>query len=216
MSNNILNKSYVPAIESQQIFFDKITRNKLNELLNRFRTGYLQKQINNILVGYYCKVRLSDDCEAYITFYRNSNKDEIGHISFHLSKQPSEINNKYIRHGRLHIVNKSQKYYTLRVKNRNDLFELVINSPLQMSSDLQYCVDKTLELLNDYTNTQKNLPIHLQHYVTPKGQSENECLLKVANIKERHKYRTTRKQSQTKVIVPKAPKNNPWQKKFSK
>ncbi len=49
MSQSQTKTQILEVHESHEIFFKSITRNKLNEFLNRITTGYLEKQINSIL-----------------------------------------------------------------------------------------------------------------------------------------------------------------------
>lgn len=204
------NIEYIQAIESQQVFFEKITRNKLNELLNRVTTGYLKNDINKILLGYHCEVKISDICtDIYINFFDNNNDEKIGHISLHLDKQPISINSNLLRKGRFHVVNnKTNKYFTLRVKNKNDLFELIVNSPLKMPKRLEFCVKITLDILNSYTESSSKY--FLKYHLTSQGNKINKCLKKIAGLEKQHRYSKTRiKKYINKVEIPKAPLISP-------
>jgi hypothetical protein len=199
----------IPAIESQQIFFTKITRNKLNEFLNRVTTGFLQDQIVNTLKNIKPKIRISENCmDVYINFY-DMNTRKIGHLTFHLNKSSSNINNKYLRRGRLHAVNnRNTKYYTLRVNDKNELFQLSINSPLKMKNDLQECINITINILNDYTN--KYSMYYLGKNITKNKKMDNKCLETIAGEKEQKRYRETRRKQSNSIQIPKVPNKSPW------
>jgi hypothetical protein len=76
------------AYETHELFFRKITRKKMNELLNRVSTGYLEKDINRLLInGFKSEVKINIKiCENIIIKFFNTNSIEIGHITLHLSK----------------------------------------------------------------------------------------------------------------------------------
>ena len=87
MSQSLIQEPY----ETHSIFFKKLTRKKLNELLNRVSTGYLQNQINKVLSGYTTYIKFDKDTctDIYIKFLSN-NKHNIGHISIHFDN-PNKI-----------------------------------------------------------------------------------------------------------------------------
>ena len=201
----------INVIESQKIFFKMLTRNKLNELLNRVTTGYLLKQINSKLKDYYAKVKLHRDCiDIYIKYY-DMNDVEIGHISFHLNRKPSKGDNNYVRKGRLHAVNGKNKnrYYTFRVTQKDDLFNIHVNSPLKMQQGLEYCVNTTLKLFNKYTD--KSSKYYLGNKLTKAKSTINNCLVTVAGEVEQKRYRTTYKNPHsTSIFIPKSASINAW------
>ena len=193
----------INVIDSQQIFFDKLTRNKINELLNRVSTGYLQNQINNKLNNYYSEVRIPKNCmNIYIRFFDKNRS--IGHISLHMNKSSSKINNNYTRKGRLHVVNDRNKnrYYTFRVTPKNDLFQMKINSPLQMKQDLEYCVNTTLDIFNEYTNA--NSKYSLNYRLTQEANKIHTCLNDIAGTAQRHRYKITPNRKKSIVYFSKS------------
>jgi hypothetical protein len=191
------------AHNSQEIFFNRITRNKLNELLNRVSTGYLEEQINNLLNGYISVVSLSNDCmNVYINF-SNRNGENIGHISFHLNKENKNMNNISLRKGRLHIINNRNrnKYYTIRVHNKSESISMTVESPLKMNRELSECVKISMKIINQYLT--KESKYYLKYKLTKSENRENKCLIKIAGPIERSRFRNTEKQSKTKISIPK-------------
>jgi hypothetical protein len=194
------------AYETHEIFFKKITHKKMNELLNRFSTKYLENQINQELDKYKAITKISNSEEAqcmhlYISFY-DQNKNEVGHISFHLNKENKDMSNNAKRKGRFHIVNKNkQKYHTLRVNNKNDLFLLRVNSTLKISSELDKCISVTLPILNNYFNTESQYS--LKYNLTNLKDKENKCLQIISGRNIRTRFRNTRKQQSSIIRIPK-------------
>ena len=185
-------EQYTEPHESHEIFFKTITRNKLNELLNRITTGYLQNQINRLLKGYKVITEIKKCIDIYIKYY-DINDIEIGHISFHLDKVNKNMSISGKRKGRLHVKNlRAQKrYYTLRVTHKNDLYNMKVNSPLKMKQDLEYCINITLKILNDYTESQSQY--FLGKRLTNLGNKDNECLITIAGPIYSSRFNNTRK-----------------------
>ncbi len=201
--------------ESHEIFHKTITRNKLNELLNRASTGFLQGHINSILKGYKSKIQYNiKNCRNIYIEFKDKQNIEIGHISLHLDKHNSNMKNESQRKGRFHIVNNRNRnrYYTIRVMPKNKLFTIRIDSPLKMKSDLLYCSSKTIDILNIYTD--ENSPYFLGYRLTPNKSLDNECLVKLAGPIERKLYRSTNNNPTKKVYIPKAPIKSPWGKTY--
>ena len=127
--------------ETQELFFKKLTRNKLNELLHRITTNYLKFQLNQELLYYTINTTISQNCNnIYINFFKNN--ENIGHISLHLNRINRNMSNNSLRKGRLHATNNKNKnrYYPIRVNKINNSIALSINSPLKMNNDLALCV----------------------------------------------------------------------------
>jgi hypothetical protein len=122
---------------THEIFFKKITHKKMNEFLNRVSTKYLERQINKELDIFRTVTKISNCKDILIKFF-NNNQIEIGHITFHLSKENKSLPNNSLRKGRFHIVNRNkQKYHTIRINcNNNDIMTLRVNSPIKMNSEL--------------------------------------------------------------------------------
>ena len=186
---------------THEIFFKKITRNKMNEFLNRVSTKYLERQINKELQNYTAVTELSKCKDLYITFFDNNNID-IGHITFHLSKDNKSLPNSSRRKGRFHIVNRNkQKYHTLRVNcNNNDIMSLRVNSPLKMNSELEYCVGIVLPIINSYLSTDN--PHSLKHRLTTMKNTANKCINIIETVSYRKSFRTTRNKKQTSFSIP--------------
>jgi len=195
-------KNNIEAHESHEIFFKTITRRKLNELLNRVSTRYLQNQINQILKGYTAKAKIAENCDGIYINYCNMNGNDIGHISFHLNKN-NRLSNNNKRKGMFHIKNNrnQNRYYTIRVNHKKDLYEIKVNSPLKMKQDLEYCVNSTLNILNDYTEPQSIY--YLGNRLTKEGDTNNICLINIAGINIRKKFPNTRKQHINKIPISK-------------
>jgi hypothetical protein len=191
------------AYETHEIFFKKITRNKMNELLNRISTGYLENQINEKLIECYAKTNLSNDCKNIYINFKDINQKNIGHISFHLNKENKKMNNYSRKKGRIHIVNNrnTQKYYTLRVNSKNELISLSINSSLKMSNMLKECISIALEMINLYLDI--NSEYSLKYKLTEMKNTENKCLHIIESISKQKSYRSTPKQKTTIIRIPK-------------
>ena len=187
---------------THEIFFKKITRKKMNEFLNRVSTKYLERQINKELQNYTAVTELSKCKDLYITFFDNNNID-IGHITFHLSKDNKSLKNNSRRKGRLHIVNRNkQKYHTLGVNcNNNDIITISVNSPLKVNSELEYCLGILLPIINSYLST--DTPFSLKYHLTHIKDNDNKCLEKLAGIKDRSRFNKTRNKKPTSVSIPK-------------
>lgn len=191
------------AHESHEIFFKTITRNKLNELLNRVITGYLKNQINSVLHGFYVKVNFDTElCNGIYIHYHDINDKDIGHISFHLSKDNS-LPNSFKRKGMFHVKNQRNRNrcYTLRVTRKNALYNMKVNSPLKMKSDLEYCVNSTLKILNDYT--EPNSQYFLGNRLTWLSNKDNVCLVKIAGPKFRSRFNNTIRQPRHSISISK-------------
>jgi hypothetical protein len=200
-----INKYEVEPHETHEIFFKTITRNKLNELLNRVTTKYLERQINKVLKGYKAITELNTKkCKYIIIKFTDLNNNKIGHITLHLDKVNRNMSNSNQMKGRLHAVNNrnKNKYYTFRVSHKNDLYEMKVNSYLKMSQDLDYCVTTTLRILNDYT--EPNSSYFLGKRLTILGSKNNDCLIKIAGPEGEHsRFRTTRSQKQNTISISK-------------
>jgi hypothetical protein len=104
------------SFRSHKLFFEILTRRRLNELLYRAseETNYLQNQINDRLqaigseLSATSEVNRNDnnECSIYIKYYRLNT--EIGHITFHLMPE-LQIDNSARRFGRLHSQNKRNR-----------------------------------------------------------------------------------------------------------
>jgi hypothetical protein len=187
---------------THEIFFKKITHKKMNEFLNRISTKYLENQINKELKDYTSEIELSNCKDVYITFF-NSNQLEVGHITFHLNKDNKSLKNNSRRKGRLHIVNKNkQKYHTLRVNynNTNDIMTLRVNSPLKMNSELEYCINIVLPIINSYLSTTH--PFSLKERLTYMKEKDNKCIEAIAGVKYRSRFNKTRNKKPTSFSIP--------------
>jgi hypothetical protein len=186
--------------ETQEIFFKKLTRNKLNELLNRISSNYLKNQLSSILFEYNINTTISKNCQnIYINFFKNN--EQIGHISFHLSKNNKNMKNNALRKGRLHATNNKNKnrYFPIRVDIMSNTMTMTINSPLVMSNDLSICVNTTLNIINDYLNPQSNL--YLKYKLTQYGDKEHKCLNSIAGPIEKSRFNYTRSKSKS-ISIP--------------
>jgi hypothetical protein len=191
------------AYTTHEIFFRKITRNKMNEFLNRVSTKYLENQINQELQGYRAITELSALCNNVYIKFKDKNQNKIGHISFHLNKENKTMRNNSRRKGRLHIVNNrnKQKYHTLRVNYINDLMSIRVNSQLKMNTELDYCVNNTMPIINSYLDI--NSDYSLKYKLTSMKGKENECLHTIESISTHKSFRTTPRQNPSIISIPK-------------
>lgn len=192
------------AHNTHEIFFRKITRNKMNEFLNRVSTKYLENQINQKLEEYRAITKLNiNNCKNVYIEFKDKNQNKIGHISFHLSKEKKNMTNTSLRKGRLHIVNNrnTQKYHTLRVNYKNELLTLSVNSPLKLNKELDHCIDTTISIINSYLDI--NSDYSLQYKLSSMGDKENECLIAISGSLIRSRFRKTYKHNPSIIIIPK-------------
>jgi hypothetical protein len=192
------------AYQTHDLFFQIITRKKLNELLNRAdkRTKYLETQINNNLNNAKCIVRLSNQgnyCDLYIEFF-DLNEKRIGHVSFHIEPENKNINPE---NGRFHGKNNKKHFtYTLkfqkfkRAKNFNDYLIMYFNSKIH-SSEFEECLKTTLTILNEYFNPDSKL--YLKHKMTKISNETHACFEKIEKQMS-SKFKTTLKN--TRKIHP--------------
>jgi hypothetical protein len=153
-------------VETHTLFFKIMTPKKLNELLLRASgdNSILQRDINARLKGLnvgYAYVNIAKEiedgdeiCSLYINFKKQHNK--FGHITFHFDKKR---NNKYknVEDGRFHAKNNrnNTRKYALRIqKNSNNSFITMRLSDYAKGvlPDFKQCIDKSLEVLNEYFN----------------------------------------------------------------
>jgi hypothetical protein len=167
--------------KTHDLFFEVLSKNKLNELLNRISSGYLTNQINNNLQNYIVKCEIKDNiCDTYIHFYEINTGKQIGHISFHLDKLNKQLNYYSLQKGRFHVVNNRNRnrYYTLKINRTNDnSIIMYVKSNLTMKDNLSECTTVTLNILNDYFNPNSNL--YLQYRLTKYGNKNHICIDKI-------------------------------------
>lgn len=197
--------------KSHKQFFQILTKNKLNELLHRAdeKTNYLQTEINSALPqDYKCRTTVKSDkitestteCSIYITFFkeRHSQPIKIGHYSFHLYPEKSNILSR--KNGRLHIKNNQNKQfrYVLDVQKQiqpqqNNYLQLSINKSQALNKELERCVTITQTILNNYFNP--NHSSYLGHHLTQFSTTKHECLFPITSSMNKAKIpmRNTRK-----------------------
>ena len=69
-----------------------------------------------------------------------------------------------------------------------------------MKQDLQYCVDKTLSILNEYTSV--NSQYSLKYRLTQEGTKIHTCLVRIAGTYNKSKYRKTPNKKNSIVYIP--------------
>jgi hypothetical protein len=104
------------AHTTHKLFFETLTRRRLNELLHRADKGtkYLENQLNERLQDIGSELTATsevkknkwNECSIYISFKKDDN--EIGYISLHLMPE-IKMNNSARKYGRLHSQNKRNR-----------------------------------------------------------------------------------------------------------
>ncbi len=152
------------TFRSHKLFFEILTRRRLNELLHRAseETNYLQNQINDRLqaIGSELVAKSevdrndNNECSIYIKYYRlNDTNIEIGHITFHLMPE-LQMDNSARRFGRLHSQNKRnrtvrQVMHIARLNDDSMKIKLVAYHAFA-TGPLKVAINTTIELLNEY------------------------------------------------------------------
>jgi hypothetical protein len=162
-------------------FFEVLSKNKLNELLNRVSSGYLTNQINNKLQSHRAEYKLDKNvCDIFINFKEINTGKQIGHISFHLDKQNKNMKQHSLEKGRFHVINNRNRnrYYTLKINKTNDnSIIMYVKSNLTMKDNLSECTTVTLNILNDYFNPKSNL--YLKYHLTNYANKDHLCIDKI-------------------------------------
>jgi hypothetical protein len=197
--------------KSHKQFFQILTKNKLNELLNRAdkQTQYLETELNILLPqGFRSKVNVSSskklnslECSIYISFYKDNTNEPFGHYSFHLYPEKKNLKSKSQKNGRLHIKNNKndQFAYILRVDKQyspiiqNDYVQLSLNKSKAYSKPLEQCVRVTQTVLNNYFNPHHEK--YLGNHLTNLGDTKHKCfnIITSSMIKAKIPMRNTRK-----------------------
>lgn len=156
-------------IKTHDIFFNFLTRKKLNELLLRAEETngrkILEDQINQRLQGISpivarTEVSTSQNsyyCSLYINFINRYGK-QIGHFTFHFSPNSQKFGNI----GRLHPKNNrnTQKRYTFHfnknIQINNSIRMSISVSPQMISSELKEPFQKCIDVFNDYFNPEND------------------------------------------------------------
>ena len=178
--------------KSHKQFFQILTKNKLNELLNRAdkRTQYLETEINTLLPPEYKsvvnlmsepdkKTKTKLECSIYINFFKGPTK--IGHYSFHLYPEKKNIEPETRKNGRIHIKNNRNKRfkYILDIQkqysptNQTDYLQLLLNKSRAFDKGLEKCVVVTQSVLNNYFNP--NHEKYLGNHLTNLGDTKHKC-----------------------------------------
>ena len=180
----------IEAHKTHDLFFNIITKNKLNELLNRAdnSTKYLETQINNNLNNASCNVNISSKnthCDIYIIFF-DLKGDRIGHISLHITSDNKDISNASAKNGRFHAKNnKNRNYkYTFKFNKVKDSFILLYidrEITTKIRKEFEDCLNVTLTILNEYFDP--NSKYYLKHRLTKYDDNHkpHKCLLKIEN-----------------------------------
>jgi hypothetical protein len=172
---------------THKLFFQTITSDMLNELMNRVSDGVLRNDIQNVIgTSFFVIITLSDmyqqeknKLSLYITFYKKldgqKNMKKLGYISFHMfpndNKIPGEI-------GILHIRNISDGQRPLLVRKNNQTNKITLSISNNGGSGLlpvmKECGNKAISVLNQYVNPDEQLePLSLVNHRTTLGNVWN-------------------------------------------
>jgi hypothetical protein len=192
------------AFKTHDLFFQIITRKKLNELLNRAKDDEngLQKHINDKLKNSKSEVKLNNIntyCDIIINFI-NNNSQQIGHISFHIASENKLLSKNSRKNGRFHAknnINRNLKY-TLRFNKVNDTLKISLDKVVKIRKEFEECLTVALDILNEYFN--HNSELYLGNRLTRFKDEETTCFKLIENS-VRHNPKTrlknTRKQPRT-------------------
>jgi hypothetical protein len=198
--------------KSHKQFFQILTKNKLNELLNRAdkQTQYLETELNTLLPPDYKsdvkvlsefdkKNKTKLECSIYINFFKGPVK--IGHYSFHLYPEKKNIRPDTRKNGRLHIKNNVnsrfkyvldiQKQYSLT--NQTNYLQVSLDKSKAFDKGLEKCVVVTQTILNNYFNP--NHETYLGNHLTFLGDQHHKCFNIITSSMNKAKIpmRNTRK-----------------------
>ena len=181
---------------SHNIFFNYLTCKKVNELLKRadnipgLDESILSNDIQPKLPPEYnvetkVKYDLDNQVNIYITFLKN--KNEIGHVTLHLTKE-NKVFTKQLKKtsktntpGRLHGVNTRgiKSRHIIEVTNIGDRFTLEVrHRPDVIEKGLKRCIDTTIGVIEEYFNKQ-NVSLYIGKERTYSG--EHKYFKKVRN-----------------------------------
>jgi hypothetical protein len=214
------------AFKTHDLFFQVITRKKLNELLNR-ATGdknMIENHINQRLKNKRCEVKLSNKntyCDIFIGFFNIDNKNQLGHISFHIASENKLLSKNSRKNGRFHAknnINKNLKY-TLRFNKVNDTLKISLDKVVKIRKEFEECLIVALAILNEYFN--HNSELYLGNRLTRFKDEETTCFKLIENS-VRHNPKTqlknTRKQPRTitqRIIQPTQLTQSVWKKSWT-
>jgi hypothetical protein len=168
--------------KSQRLFFERITPNKLNELLKRadLSTHVLEDDINGVLQGLICKVKIGKDEETniirysiYINLFEVANQvRKVGHVSIHIYPEYMHSPN-----GRIHAKNNinKQRKHTIKV-NKNSTNKIKLSAtayPSIIRPQLKKPIDDVLHILTDYLDPLSPLFLGIKRTQYPKNKHTN-------------------------------------------
>ena len=191
--------------KSQRLFFERITPNKLNELLKRAdpTTHVLEDDINGLLQGVQCEVeihqnRTTQRSSIYIKLFDYvPQKRQIAHLSIHMYPEHMQS-----RNGRIHVKNNinNQRTHTIKVnRNASNKIKLVVTSyPSVIRSQLKQPIDDVLRILTDYLYPLSPLFLGLKRTQYPKNKHTNVSNIVSQFSRSKTPLRTTMK-SHTRV-----------------
>jgi len=188
--------------KSHEIFFHSVTPKKLNELLHRAddKSRTLETHINTKLHESICTSRIKIDtsgvCSIYITFKDIYTKNDIGHISFHLTVDKKTKYGTKNTLGRFHAINNkdSNRKHTLKMNRVNNSLRMsVVPYPGILNNKFKECIDTALSVLNEYFNPGSD--IFLSNTLTKYSSQTHPCSTIIQRTLEKHKrpLKTTRK-----------------------
>lgn len=147
--------------ETHDLIYKYLSKKKLNELFLRTEHKVLENEINDRLkkvTPIVAKTTISTKkgyiCSIYINFL-NTNEKQIGHLSFHFSK-----NNSNSTIGRSHPKNNinTQRRYTLRFNTKQNIFHISLSKYGSIiNPDLQKCFNTGIDVFNEYFNPNSSL-----------------------------------------------------------
>jgi hypothetical protein len=191
--------------KSQRLFFERITPNKLNELLKRadLSTHVLEDDINGVLQGVQCEVEIrtnksTNKHSIYIHLFDYiPQKRQIAHVSIHMYPERMKSNI-----GRIHARNNvnNQRSHTVKVhKNATNKIKLSVTSyPSVIRPQLKKPIDEVLRILTDYLDPLSPLFLGLKRTQYPKNKHTNVSNIVGQFSRSKTPLRTTMK-SHTRV-----------------
>jgi hypothetical protein len=163
--------------KTQKLFFNAITRKKLNELLKRADADtrvlemHINERLNDSLRSHVDVNNKSSQsyCDILINYYENHTY--LGHFTVHCKMDDLTMCNTSRKNGRIHLKNKNNTCYTIKcnarkLQNANDSVTMKYRTWQFIRPKLKQCLDATLSVLNDYMdfNSELSLDIQLTKY----------------------------------------------------
>lgn len=197
---------------TQKIFFQAITRKKLNELFHRADSERMSDNIsilakdiaqilNNQLRVKSVVNRKDNHCDIIITYYNHNynHNNEIGHLTIHCKVDNTTLHKQQRMQGRIHFKNKfNNSCYTLKCKSRplqnaNTSVTISHETGKFIRPKLKQCLDATLLILNHYLdfNSELSLDIPMTKYRYEDHPCFVEEKMKAFEVNPKTRFRKT-------------------------